>query len=133
MKSFRAIFPAAVAAVLFAAAPGCMWSRVVVNDPSIVGRSRTIKEGVTKEAELEAILSARPTMRMPVGGADLLAYSFSDTKHNGLMLIAFNFTRSTTVAETLYVEIDRATGTVKKVHRPEVPEVSWRFWPFGQR
>lgn len=110
---------------------GCMWSRVVVNDPAVVERSRAIKEGVTRESELDGILAAKPTMRMPGKSAHTLAYTFSDTKHNGLMLIFFNFTRSTTVAETLYVDVDPKTGTVKKVHRPEVPEIEWRFWPFG--
>lgn len=49
------------------------------------------------------------------------------------MLIFFNFTRSTTVAETLYVEVDPSDGTVKKVHRPRVPKIGWYFWPFGAK
>lgn len=113
-------------------ASGCMWSRVQVNDPTVVDRSHGIKEGVTAESELDAILQSKPTMRMPGNGKETLAYSFSDTKHNGLMLIVVNFTRSTTVAETLYVEVDSDTRKVRKVYRPKTPGIEWRFWPFGE-
>ena len=124
MNTYRFFIPLLSALSLMMS--GCMWSRVVVNDPAVVERSRAIKEGVTRESELDGILAAKPTLRMPGKNAHTLAYTFSDTKHNGLMLILVNFTRSTTVAETLYVEVDPASGTVKKVHRTEVPEIEWR-------
>lgn len=122
---------ALAAAVL--SSPGCMWSRVKVNDPDIVARSHGIKEGETAEKELESILLAKPTMQIPGKDKRTLAYSFSDTKHNGLMLILVNFSRSTTVAETLYVDIDTKTEKAEKVHRPHIPAVEWRFWPFSDK
>lgn len=131
-KSCRTSALAAFAAAL-SSASGCMWSRVKVNDPDIVERSHAVMEGETSEDELDGILLAKPTMRMQAGDVTTLAYSFSDTKHNGLMLVLVNFSRSTTLAETLYVDVDRKSGKVKKVHRPRVPEPEWRFWPFGDR
>lgn len=110
-----------------------MWSRVKVNDPDIVLRSYSIVEGRTSESELENILLAKPTTRIPAEGFHTLAYSFSDTKQNGLVLVVVNFSRSTTVAETLYVDVDSGTGKVKKVHRPHIPAVEWRFWPFSDK
>lgn len=114
-------------------APGCMWSRVKVNDPDIVARSYSIRVGETSESQLESILMAKPTMRVPGKDSVMLGYSFSDTKHNALTLVVVNFSRSTTVAETLYVEIDPATKKVIRVHRPHVPTIEWRFWPFSDK
>lgn len=122
-----------IAAAVLSLVSGCMWSRVQVNDTGIVQRSYAVREGVTLEKDLDAILLAKPTMRLPGKDSRTLAYSFSDTKHNGLMLLVVNFTRSTTVSETLYIEIDDRTGKVRKVHRPYVPEVKWRFWPFSDK
>lgn len=128
-KTFSTI--ALAAAIL--ASPGCMWSRVKVNDPDVVMRSHGIKEGETSEKELESILLAKPTMQIPGKDRRTLAYSFSDTKQNGLILIFANFSRTTTVAETLYVDIDPKSGKVEKVHRPHIPSVEWRFWPFSDK
>lgn len=119
--------------MILSATTGCMWSRVKVNDPSIVERSHFVKEGTTHEDDLEEILQAKPTMHIPGRESHTLAYSFSDTKHNGLVLILLNFSRSTTIAETLYIDIDTSTRKVKKVHRPQVPTIEWRFWPFSDR
>lgn len=132
MKITKTLMTAAFTAAVTLAS-GCMWSRVKVNDPDIVSRSYSIREGRTAESELDGILKARPTMRIPGKDTRTLAYSFSDTKHNGLMLLVVNFTRSTTIAETLYVDIDPVTGKVKKVHRPDLPAVEWRFWPFSDK
>lgn len=118
---------------LICLASGCMWSRAKVNDPEIVTRSRAIKPGQTKESELDALLQAKPTLQLPGKDVRTLAYSFSDTKHHGLMLILVNFTRSTTVAETLYVEVDPETRVVQNVRRPNLPQIEWRFWPFPEK
>lgn len=132
MNISKKLLPALLGVFLLAT-PGCMWSRVKVNDPGIVARSHAVKVGVTRENDLEKLLLAKPTMRIQGKDTHTLAYTFSDTKSNGLMLILFNFTRSTTVAETLYIDVDSATGKVRKVHRPRIPEVEWRFWPFSDR
>lgn len=110
---------------------GCMWGRVKVNDPSVVDSARSIKPGSTHISELENILKVQPTLRMPGKDMTLLGYTYSDTKNNGLMLIAVNFMRSTTVTDTLYIEADPVTQIVRKVHIPPERTLEWRFWPFG--
>lgn len=110
---------------------GCMWGRVKVNDDGVADRAAAIRVGVTRGEEVPKILGAQPTMRMPGKTSRVLGYTYADTKSNGLILILFNFTRSTTVAETLYVEIDSATDVVTRVHVPPKRDVEWRFWPFG--
>ena len=84
---------------VFALFSGCMWGRVKVNDPSVVDSARFIKPGSTHISELENILKVQPTFRMPGKDMILLGYTYSDTKNNGLMLIAVNFMRSTTVTD----------------------------------
>ena len=116
---------------VFALFSGCMWGRVKVNDPSVVDSARFIKPGSTHMSELENILKVQPTFRMPSKDMTLLGYTYSDTKNNGLMLIAVDFMRSTTVTDTLYIEADPVTQIVRKVHIPPKRTLEWRFWPFG--
>ena len=116
---------------VFALFSGCMWGRVKVNDPSVVDSARFIKPGSTHMSELENILKVQPTFRMLSKDMTLLGYTYSDTKNNGLMLIAVNFMRSTTVTDTLYIEADPMTQIVRKVHIPPKRTLEWRFWPFG--
>lgn len=97
--------------------------RVKVNDPSIVDRAAYIRPGRTKVSELGQILHADPSLRMPIQDGTILGYTYADTKANGLILILFNFTKSQTVAQTLYVMIDPETGVVKKVFIPERKEI----------
>lgn len=108
-----------------------MWSRARVNDPTVAERARSIIVGQTKGEELTALLGAQPTMRMPGKEFTTLGYSYSDTKANGLVLILFNFTRSSTVADTMYVLVDAKTDVVRRLYVPPVREVEWCFWPFG--
>ena len=115
----------------FALLSGCMWGRVKVNDPSVADSARSIKPGSTHISELENILKVQPTFRMPGKDMTLLGYTYSDTKNNGLMLVAVNFMRSTTVTDTLYIEADPVTQIVRKVHIPPKRTPEWRFWPFG--
>ena len=110
---------------------GCMWGRVQMNDPSVLTRAKDIRVGETREEDLARILKAEPQMRLPGRESTLLAYSVGDTKHNGLMLVVVNFSRSTSSLETLYVEVDPQTKVVSAVHIPELREPEWRFWPFG--
>ena len=110
---------------------GCMWSRSRINDPTVADRAYLIKPGVTKVTEIAGILGAQPTMRMPGKEKTLLGYTYGDTKSNGLMLIVFNFGRSTTVTDTLYIEVDAQTGIVVNVYPPKKHAIAWRFWPFG--
>ena len=124
VKTFAAMALASVCS-------GCMWGRVRVNDPSIVDRAAGIRIGKTKVSELGQILHADPSLRMPIQDGTILGYTYADTKANGLILILFNFTKSQTVAQTLYVMIDPETGVVKKVFIPERKEIEWEFWPFG--
>ena len=116
---------------VFALFSGCMWGRVKVNDPSVVDSARFIKPGSPHMSELENILKVQPTFRMLSKDMTLLGYTYSDTKNNGLMLIAVNFMRSTTVTDTLYIEADPMTQIVRKVHIPPKRTLEWRFWPFG--
>lgn len=124
---------AGIAAVALASVTtGCVWGRVRVNDAAVADRARNIKVGATKFAEVPQILQADPTMRLPGAKGDLYAYSYSDTKNHGLMLLFVNFDRSTTVTDTLYVEGDRETGLVSSVVIPKKRDIAWRFWPFGE-
>jgi hypothetical protein len=116
---------------VFALFSGRMWGRVKVNDPSVVDSARSIKPGSTHISELENILKVQPTFRMPGKDMTLLGYTYSDTKNNGLLLIAVNFMRSSTVTDTLYIEADPVTQIVRKVHIPPKRTPEWRFWPFG--
>lgn len=120
-----------IAACVFTALSGCMWSRVKVNDPTVAELAHSVKPGTTTEQELEDILKSHPTLRIPGKHSTILGYTYSDTKNHGLMLIAVNFMRSTTVTDTLYVEVDPKTKTVQKVHIPKKRTTEWRFWPFG--
>lgn len=128
--SFRFFGLALVAATLMLAS-GCMWSRLQINDPAVAERAKAIRPGVTKAEEIAGIIGAQPTMRLPGKDFLLFGYTYGDTKGNGLMLIAFNFMRSTTVTDTLYIESDAKTGLVTQVYLPQHHEVEWRFWPFG--
>lgn len=110
---------------------GCMWSRVRINDPTVADRARAIRSGVTRAEDIVKIIGAQPTMRLPQKDYTLYGYTYGDTKVNGLVLILFNFTRSTTVTDTLYVEVDAKTGVVSQVYYPRHHEIEWRFWPFG--
>lgn len=110
---------------------GCMWGRVKVNDPTVADRAKQIEPGVTTVSELDGILKAQPTLRIPGESTTLLGYTYSDTKNNGLLLIVANFIRTTTITGTVYVEADSSSKIVKMVHIPAKHEVPWRFWPFG--
>lgn len=111
---------------------GCMWGRMRVNDPDIVLRARSIRPGVTGMSELSRILNAQPTMRIPGKETTLLGYTYADTKSNGLVLLVVNFSRTQTVAETLYIEVDSVSGKVRKVYLPRKHDIEWRFWPFNE-
>ena len=111
---------------------GCMWSRMKVNDPEIVRRAAGVRPGVTRGSDVPRILGAQPTMRMPSKDRGVLGFTYADTKSNGLMLILFNFSRSSTVADTLYVEVDAKTDLVTNIYVPPSREIEWRFWPFGE-
>ena len=108
-----------------------MWGRVKVNDPSVADSARSVRPGATRVSELDDILKMQPTLRMPGKDMTLLGYTYSDTKNNGLMLVVFNFMRSETVTDTLYIEADPVTQIVKKVYIPPKRTLEWRFWPFG--
>ncbi len=110
---------------------GCMWGRMKINDPEIVRLARNIEPGKTLGSDVPRILGAQPTMRMPGKEYRMLGYTYADTKSNGLMLILFNFTRSSTVAETLYIEVDSKTDVVTRMYIPPTHDLEWRFWPFG--
>ena len=125
------MFKLMAVAALVSVSAGCMWGRMVVNDPTIADRAAYVRPGVTKADDLRGILRADPSMIMPGKKATTLGYTYSDTKANGLILILFNFTRSQTVAQTMYLEIDPATRVVVKKHVPSKREIEWRFWPFG--
>lgn len=120
---------ACLAVLAAALLQGCMWGRVQTNDPGIRGRAEAIRVGVTREADLRAILDGDPTVRMPVKDRTVLGYTYSDTKSHGLMLILFNFMKTQTVSATVYVELD-AQGVVSRVTVPEERTVPWEFWPF---
>lgn len=120
-----------VVIVALVALQGCMWGRMQINDPTIADRVKLIRPGVTRAENLASILGAQPTMRMPGKDRLLLGYTYGDTKANGLVLILFNFSRSTTVTDTLYIEADAKTGVVTAVYPPKKHDVEWRFWPFG--
>lgn len=109
---------------------GCVWGRRQVNDPTIADRARAIKVGVTKGADLPAIVGVQPTLRKT--GKDLMVceYSYGDTKVCNLNLIVVNFGRSSTVNETVYVEVDTRSDIVTKLYIPPKHEIEWRFWPF---
>ena len=124
VKTFAAVALASVCT-------GCMWGRVKVNDPTVADRAAWIRPGKTKVSELGGLLHADPSLRMPIQDGTILGYTYADSKANGLILILFNFTKSQTVAQTLYVMIDPATEIVKKVYIPERKEIEWEFWPFG--
>lgn len=109
---------------------GCMWSRMRINDPSVAERARVIRPGITRADQVADIIGAQPTLRMPQKDYTLFGYTYGDTKSNGLILILFNFTRSTTMTDTLYIETDNETGLVSHVYFPKHHEVDWRFWPF---
>lgn len=121
-----------VTAVIAVCCQGCLWNRMKVNDPTVADRAKAIVVGTTKGEELPTLLGAQPTMRMPGKGKLVQGYTYSDTKTGGLMLIIFNFTRSSTDAETLYVEVDAKSDIVTGVYIPPERQVEWRFWPFGE-
>ena len=125
----RKLVLAALALPLLAG--GCVWNRMKINDPSVAERAAAIKPGVTKASEIVDIIGAQPTMRLPGKEAMLYGYTYGDTKTGGLMLILFNFMRSTTVTDTLYISIDPKTEIVQKVYLPDRHELEWEFWPFG--
>ena len=127
MKNFGK--PVVVLAVLLL--QGCMWNRMRINDPDIAQRAAEIKVGETCGADVPRILGAQPTMRMPGKDRLMYGYTYGDGKTGGLMLILFNFTRTSTVAETLYVEVNSETDIVTGLYIPPERELSWRFWPFG--
>lgn len=106
-----------------------MWGRVQVNDPAIRDRAALVRPGETRVSELKNLLQAEPTMRMPLKDRTVLSYTYADTKANGLMLIVVNFTKSQTVADTIYVEAD-AKDVVQRVYVPPARYIPWEFWPF---
>ena len=110
---------------------GCMWNRMRINNPDIAQRAAAIKVGETRGVDVPRILDAQPTMRMPGKDRIMYGYTYGDGKTGGLMLILFNFTRTSTVAETLYVEVNAANDVVSGLYIPPTRELPWRFWPFG--
>ena len=64
----------------FALLSGCMWGGVKVNDPSVVDSARSIKPGSTHISELENILKAQPTLRIP--GKDTTLLEYRAGRHN---------------------------------------------------
>lgn len=110
---------------------GCLWGRMRINDPTVVERARGIKVGQTRGVDVPRILHAQPTMRMPGKERLMYGYTFGDTKTEGLVLLLFNFTRSSTLAETLYVEVDAKSDMVTNIYIPPARDLEWRFWPFG--
>lgn len=121
----RKLFP-----ILLLAFGGCMWGRVQTNDPSIVEAAKQLKPGVTSAVEVPRILGAPPMMRVMGRNAIYYNYTFGDSKNEGLMLVIFNLSRANSYNTTLSVEIDPETDLVREVYVPEVPELSWSFWPF---
>ena len=119
------------ATALASVCAGCMWGRVKVNDPTIADRAAYIQPGKTKLSELRQILGADQSMRLQGQDGLVLGYTYADSKANGLILILFNFTKSQTVAQTLYVVVDPKTEIVRQVFIPERKEIEWEFWPFG--
>lgn len=121
----------AVVVVLALLLQGCMWGRMKINDPDIVERAREIRVGETLGVDVPRILAAQPTMRMPGKDRLMYGYTYGDTKTEGIILLAFNFTRSSTLAETLYVEVDAKSDIVTNLYIPPERNLEWRFWPFG--
>lgn len=119
-----------IAAGLAFGTSGCMWGRLQVNDPEIVVRAKAIRPGITNVDQLRGILQAEPTLRLPGKGSTLLGYTYADTKSNGLVLIVVNFSKTQTVAETLYVEVDSETGLVRRTYVPGKRELEWEWNPF---
>ena len=111
---------------------GCLFNRAKVNDPQVASRAAAIKVGVTRGIDVPRLLKADPTMRMPGKDRVLYGFNYSDTKTCGLMLLIFNFSRTTSAAQTLYVETDSQTDIVTSVYIPEREELEWRFWPFDR-
>ena len=109
---------------------GCMWGRMRINDPTVADRARMVRPGVTRGDQVADVIGAQPTMRLPGKDQTLFGYTYGDTKSHGLMLILVNFTRSTTVTDTLYVQVDNKTGLVTDVHHPPHHDIEWRWWPF---
>ena len=110
---------------------GCIWSRARVNDPKIVERAKLIRPGVTREADLPALLAGQPTRRRLEDGKTVYEYSYSDAKTETFSIIILSFSRTEDVSETLYVEVDPKTGLVTRVPKLTAHEPEWRCWPFG--
>lgn len=81
-------------------------------------------------SQIPSILGAQPNIRILGKDKTLFGYTFSDTKNHGLMLIFVNFTRSTTISQTLYIEGDSHSGLVSAVHYPKHQDIQWQYWPF---
>ena len=113
------------------AVSGCIWSRARVNDPKIVERAKLIRPGVTREADLPALLAGQPTRRRFEDGKTIYEYSYSDAKTETFSIIILSFSRTEDVSETLYVEVDPKTGLVTRVPKLTAHEPEWRCWPFG--
>lgn len=130
-RSFDCLIARSLALVtLVLLVPGCMWGRMQVNDPTVADRARRIRPGVTRGDQIVEIIGAQPSLRMPQKDYTLFGYTYADTKSHGLMLLVVNFTRSTTVTDTLYIEVDAKSGVVSNVYFPKHHELEWRFWPF---
>lgn len=113
------------------AVSGCIWSRARVNDPKIVERAKLIRPGVTREADLPALLAGQPTRKRFEDGKTIYEYSYSDAKTETFSIIILSFSRTEDVSETLYVEVDPKTGLVMRVPKLTAHEPEWRCWPFG--
>ena len=113
------------------AVSGCIWSRARVNDPKIVERAKLIRPGVTREADLPALLAGQPTRKRFEDGKTIYEYSYSDAKTETFSIIVLSFSRTEDVSETLYVEVDPKTGLVTRVPKLTAHEPEWRCWPFG--
>ena len=113
------------------AVSGCIWSRARMNDPKIVERAKLIRPGVTREADLPALLAGQPTRKRFEDGKTIYEYSYSDAKTETFSIIVLSFSRTEDVSETLYVEVDPKTGLVTRVPKLTAHEPEWRCWPFG--
>lgn len=111
---------------------GCIWNRAKINDPTIVEYVSRIKVGRTPIVQVPHLLGAVPSSITPLSTGDTVhAFSYGDTRTNGLNLILFVFTKTNVSTSAIYVTADDK-GVVKQVVTTPFHAPEWESNPFGE-
>jgi hypothetical protein len=113
------------------AGSGCTWSRTRVNDPDFRTKAASVVPGKTTARELIQTLGTPINWVELPGGNHMYAYSYGDSKTEGLTLLVVNILKTNVGLDSAFFLLDDKDVVREKYIGTNSEDLPWEWWAFG--